>query len=94
MCANGDGDDGKDQRTCGKEQEAGGRGDALVQKPWGDSGSSEDLEKQCVWNFPRSQRAGRPQLMTGFCTRGPEVFWVAEWSLWAESWRMAGSSWQ
>lgn len=22
----------------------------------------------------------------------PEVFWVAEWTLWAESWRMAGTS--
>lgn len=24
--------------------------------------------------------------MTGFCTRDPEVFWVAGWHPWAESW--------
>lgn len=43
-------------------------------------------------NLPSSQRPGRPQVMTGFCTHNPEVFWVAEWPLWAESWRMAGTS--
>lgn len=43
-------------------------------------------------NLPRSQRPGRPQVMTAFCTHDPEVFWVAEWPLWAESWRMVGTS--